>query len=92
MTDLEMYATKINKPQLIKNIYGDRYMCKEYFGTLGKDKFSALKIWPADDCEDYASEYINAINGPQPNIWEPYRITANAVQVCEYGTWYNYTM
>ncbi len=83
----------------LRNEYGSiYYMTDEEEGQATCTKFTKIQIVSEDfmDAEDpleYSSTYMNATNGPQPNIWTPYILKDNEVIVFDdyrRGTSYRY--
>lgn len=62
------------------------YMTEEVSGTATSTSYTKIEIVSEDfmDVEnymEYASTYMNATNGSQPNIWTPYELRENEVIV-----------
>lgn len=69
----------------LRNEFGKiYYMTEEENGKAACTKFTKIQIVSEDfmDTEnpmEYSSTYMNATDGPQPNIWTPYILKDNEV-------------
>lgn len=66
----------------LKNNYGDIfYMTEEKKGIACGKKYTQIYLYSEDLGKDYGTNYTNAIDDTQPNIWVPYELTDNQLTI-----------